>query len=350
MSFTYNPPTGLTGSASGLNVGLSWNVPTLISSPSLLLHMDGSNGSTTFVDSSGVGNIITVNGTAAVSTTNPKFGTGCLSGLATTFGDTNYLTTPISASGPLDLSTGDFTIEFWFYLNSFSGPTQVAISSGFTAGTGYELTIENGGSTGNVVARFGTGVISTDATSVPFNTWSYITFVRQGTTFGIWRDGVSLGTPATLAGNIGTGSTLTIGGVPGGGNQTHGQIDELRITKGTSFYTPGTNFSPPTGPFGIPFGYDIYRNGVSVATFAGGPAYIDTVPAGGIYTYNVAAWDNTADSSDLSAPLILNVSATVVKVYGKFAPAAAYPPALLINAKGIKPRVYMPKENVTVKT
>ncbi len=38
------------------------------------------------------------------------------------------------------------------------------------------------------------------------------------------------------------------------------------------------------------------------------------------------------------------------KVYGKFVGSPVFPPTLLINAKGIKPRVYVPKENVTVKT
>lgn len=37
-------------------------------------------------------------------------------------------------------------------------------------------------------------------------------------------------------------------------------------------------------------------------------------------------------------------------LYGKFVGSAVYPPVLLIDAKGLKPRVWMPKENVTVKT
>ncbi len=40
----------------------------------------------------------------------------------------------------------------------------------------------------------------------------------------------------------------------------------------------------------------------------------------------------------------------LVSVYGKFVGSPVFPPTLLVDAKGIKPRVYMPKENVTVKT
>lgn len=43
-------------------------------------------------------------------------------------------------------------------------------------------------------------------------------------------------------------------------------------------------------------------------------------------------------------------STPTVHVYGKFAGSKAFPPTLLIDANGLKPRIYMPKENTTVKT
>jgi beta-lactam-binding protein with PASTA domain len=39
-----------------------------------------------------------------------------------------------------------------------------------------------------------------------------------------------------------------------------------------------------------------------------------------------------------------------ISVYGKFIGSAVFPPVLIIDAKGLKPRIYMPRENTTVKT
>jgi len=77
------------------------------------------------------------------------------------------------------------------------------------------------------------------------NTWYYITFVRQGDNFGIAVNGV-WGSTFTGSGSLGTAGNakLNIGAINAGG-----YIDEVRITKGVARYTPGTNFSPPTGPF-----------------------------------------------------------------------------------------------------
>src|SRR5208282_1182461 len=75
----------------------------------LLLHMDGTNGSTTFTDSSGSGVAITDLG-ATVSTAAPKFGTGCGS-----FGANQGLSAPIVTGGSLDLhAAGTWTVEGWF--------------------------------------------------------------------------------------------------------------------------------------------------------------------------------------------------------------------------------------------
>lgn len=349
MSFIYNPPTGLTGTASGLNASLSWSVPSLIASPSLLLHFNGTNGSTVITDSSANNLPMTAHGSAAITTTNPKFGTGSLNGGGSS-GDN--VTTPIAAGGPLDLSTGDFTIELWVYPNSAPGYSQPIIFAGY-GGTGWNINLSTAVTAMSLGFNFGSAFISDTGSASPVaaGVWSHIAAVRLGNIFGLWLNGAPIQGPFTLAGSIGTDSQLQLRtGTPAYGAGFDGGEDEVRIVKGTAFYTPGVSFTPPNSPYGTPFGYDIYRNGVSVATFAGGPAFTDVVPVGGIYTYKVAAWDGSSDTSDLSAPFVLNVNAPVVPEYGKFVASAVYPPTLLINAAGIKPRVWMPKENITVKS
>ena len=81
-------------------------------SAALLLHCDGANGSTSFPDSSGSGNVMTASG-VTVSTSNPEFGTGSLFIAATDAANVGYLSCPVVADGPLDLNAGvDFTLEF----------------------------------------------------------------------------------------------------------------------------------------------------------------------------------------------------------------------------------------------
>jgi hypothetical protein len=75
---------------------------------SLLLHMDGSNGSTTFPDSSSNGLTVTRYGNAQISTAQSKFG-----GASAYFdgaGDYLELPNPNTAIGAV---AGDFTIECW---------------------------------------------------------------------------------------------------------------------------------------------------------------------------------------------------------------------------------------------
>ena len=73
----------------------------------VLLHGDGTNGSTAIVDSSTNNHTVNVNGNAQISTTKSKFG-----GSSMYFnGSGDYLTIPNNSS--FDFGYGDFTIEFW---------------------------------------------------------------------------------------------------------------------------------------------------------------------------------------------------------------------------------------------
>ena len=93
----------------------------------LLTHFDK------MPDSSDYGHTITANGTAQITTTGPKIGTGCL----LLDGNSDYLSIPDS---PLWSFTGDFTIEFWSLSNNtgvneyFIGNGDLRLGSGGTDG------------------------------------------------------------------------------------------------------------------------------------------------------------------------------------------------------------------------
>ena len=78
---------------------------------SLLLHGDGTNGSTTIVDSSPSPKTVTAVGDAKISTAQSKFG-GASIGFD---GSGDSLAAPASIS---HFGTGDFTIELWIYRNN----------------------------------------------------------------------------------------------------------------------------------------------------------------------------------------------------------------------------------------
>jgi len=88
---------------------------TYYSNVSLLLHCDGSNGSTTFTDNSPSPKTVTANGNASVSTAQSKFG-----GASAVFDGTgDYLS--LDGSSGFAFGTGDFTIEFWLSPSVLNG-------------------------------------------------------------------------------------------------------------------------------------------------------------------------------------------------------------------------------------
>jgi hypothetical protein len=77
---------------------------------------------------------------------------------------------------------------------------------------------------------------------------------------------------------------------------------------------------------------------------------IDPSTAGTILGQTPAAGTHVNFGTPVNITVSLGPVVPPRAVYGKFVGSPVFPPTLLIDAKGIKPRIYMPKENVTVKT
>ena len=211
---------------------------------SLMLHLDGTNGSTTFTDTSSSPKTLTPVGSAQISTAEAKFSQSLLLNDANTY--TNYLTTPNNAG--FQMSTGDFTLEAWIYL--ISKPRNIAGilcsgSASFGDNGGYFVVDSSNriqlGLPGFAV--FG-GTISTGQ-------WYHVAGTRSGTTTRIFIDGTltNTGTSDSNSYNF-SKDNLLIGrnGWDGSGSQAfHGYIDEVRITKGVARYT--ATFTPPAAAF-----------------------------------------------------------------------------------------------------
>lgn len=205
---------------------------------SLLLHGDGVNGSTTFIDNSPATRTVTAYGNAQISTAQSKFG-----GASMLFdGSEDYLSVPDSADW--DFGTGDFTVEIWVRFTSHAS-VMTLICNYLNSSVGWSLQRRNDTNT----IRFGSGDGALlDVSWTPTDgVWYHLAISRNGTALRAFVDGTQVGSTVTNSTNI-TGSTnpLLVGALFAGSYLQFfaGHLEDLRITKGVARYT--ADFTAPT--------------------------------------------------------------------------------------------------------
>jgi hypothetical protein len=209
----------------------------------LLLHCDGTDGSTTFIDSSNSAHTVTAAGGAEVDTANPRFGSGSV----LLNGTTAWLTIPDSEDW--HFGTGDFTIEMSVYFSNLTGNREFfAQRIGSTVppvlfyriGSGINVYLSFNNISFAANPTIASGAVLTAAT------WYEIALVRSGSDFKLYIDGSQVGSTYTSASGFTDSSIdLRIGGRTA--SAIAGAIDEVRITKGVARYT--SSFTPPTQAF-----------------------------------------------------------------------------------------------------
>lgn len=199
---------------------------------SLLLHLNGSNGSTTFIDDSSNPKTVQAVGSPSVSDTNPKFGSGSVA----LNGTTDYLT--VAENPDLTFGQSDFTVELWVYQVNSDNYDLITF-----AGEQWEIYIYD-----SSYIYFWDGIDTRISGSfVSANVWNHVALVRQGEQVRLYLNGIQTGSTYIDSGiTYLTQGTLYIGHYPGA-TYVNGYIDEVRITKGIARYT--TNFSPSSSPF-----------------------------------------------------------------------------------------------------
>ena len=247
-----------------------------VNNVSLMLSMDGANNSTTFTDSSQNALAATRFGTPVISTTQSKFG-----GSSAYFdGASSYLSIPTFAG--LSFNIGDFTIEAWVYPTATTGNFGIyATSAGGGPVAKFVVFLDSLSPNCHFYGLTNGNNIYTKATStVSINQWSHIAFVRSGTTWTWYINGIASGS--------GTNSTaITFSTEPtyfGYGGQEFfnyfsGYIDDFRITKGISRYN--ANFTPPAAPLSLPGVITDLTKNKNLGTFINGPVY-----SGGSLVFN----------------------------------------------------------------
>ena len=219
---------------------------------SLLLHLDGTNGSTDFTNADSSSSPKTVNpeGSAQISTAEAKTGFGQSLLLNDANSYANYLSTPDNVG--FQFGTGDFTLEAWIYL--ISKPRSFAViiatdTSTFTTGSYYFIVdssnkLQFGGAGLSISALVSASTISTGQ-------WYHVAATRKSGTTRIFINGTLEDTETgdTHSYNYST-NNLLIGRNGWNDSSTqgfYGYIDDVRITKGVARYD--ATFTPPTVPF-----------------------------------------------------------------------------------------------------
>ena len=210
---------------------------------SLLLHGNGTNGSTTITDNSPSPKTVTAVGNAQISTAQSKYGGGSIAF------DGNGDGLEIPGNSFFNFETGDFTVEMWIYRTAAN---IYATLIDHNYGTFPNFTVQSDGTALRwILVLNGNTLFITESTDHSLNTWHHYAFVRFGSGSNnvvIYRDGVNVGagTFAGLAGNA-TVQYRIAETSTGSGGDFSGYINEFRITKGIARYT--ANFTPPTAPF-----------------------------------------------------------------------------------------------------
>lgn len=207
----------------------------------LLLHFNGSDGGTTFTDSSANNYTFTASGNAVTHTTSfaaPKFGTA--SGKFD--GTTDFIYCSDAAN--LRPGTGDFTVDVWVRYNAGSA-FQTIYSKGYVAAGGLLIQSDNSASPKIVVYAAGVTVV-TETTGSSTGVWIHKAIVRSGSSVKIYSDGVANGS-GTNSTDFNSTDFASIGAKQSDGSfSVNGNLDEFRYSNVARWTTA---FNPPSAPY-----------------------------------------------------------------------------------------------------
>jgi hypothetical protein len=203
-------------------------------SVSLLLHGEGTDGSTSIIDSSPRTKTVVASGTTAISTTQAKFGSSSIG-----LGSAGSLVTS-TASNEYSFGTGDFTAEAWIYYVSNTGETRVfSFADGApntTLNIGYGFTANR-----FTIVNEGVAHIATSSVGFTPNVWQHVAFTRASDQCRLFLNGSGI---ASVVSNVGNNSS---GVFTVGYGSFNAYYDEVRVTKGIARYS--SDFTPPSSPF-----------------------------------------------------------------------------------------------------
>jgi hypothetical protein len=224
-----------------------------------------------FVDNSSNNFTLTATGTPSAQPFSPfaptsAYSTSVNGGSLLFDGNGDNLT--VSDSTAFNFGTGNFTVEGWFYrVGNNKIQTIIRGDNGTTTGVGLDISFNssntlqfnlNGGSTSITSAT----IAVTNA--IP-SSWHHLAFVRNGNTWSIYVNGVSVAS-ATNTSTVSNPTFYRVGGNSFSASFSFdGYASSFRIVKGTAVYT--SNFTPPTAPLTAITNTSLLLNGTNAGIF-----------------------------------------------------------------------------------
>jgi Concanavalin A-like lectin/glucanases superfamily len=209
----------------------------------ILMHFDGTNGSTTYTDAAGTVTSFSTTGTASISTAQSVFGGSSLSLAAS-----SWIAGTPSNTG-LNIGTGDFTIELRGYITAIPTPNPINFCS-FQPVSGrpaFNLGMNASGNIFAYISDLSNGNGYDGSSAISLNAFHALAVVRTSSTIYLFLDGAAAGSFSN------PGRSLNLNGIlfSVGSNTTAGAnaaasmyVDELRVSKiarYTSAYTPASS-------------------------------------------------------------------------------------------------------------
>lgn len=200
------------------------------------LLVNSTNGG--IFDNTTVNDLETV-GSAQVSTTTVKYGTGSMY-----FNGVSGTGIRIASNPALALGSGDWTIECWAYYAAIGG-----------AGNGTLYEQRDGSATavpliylnGSTLTYYTGGAARITGNAMSTGQWYHIAVCRASGSTRMFVDGTQVGTTYADTTNYVQTAVYLGSDYLTTGNLLNGYIDDLRVTKGYARYT--ANFTPPAAAF-----------------------------------------------------------------------------------------------------
>jgi hypothetical protein len=227
----------------------------------VLMHFDGVDGSTDFVDESGKA-WSNNNSDCEIDTAQKKYGQSSL--LNGDVAKNGYITTADHAD--FSFGSDDWTLEYYTYITAVqvTGDGYAALigASSNASDRTIGILVTSDSKLVFTLGHAGTTVYIYASDALSTGQWYHIAAVKYGSTVTMYVNGIVQGANATISGPLIEPTLITFGG----GYSSSGLAawyDELRISKGIARYTAA--FTPPGAPFGPPSGeYMYFADGLSV--------------------------------------------------------------------------------------
>jgi hypothetical protein len=237
FSLTFRASDGVNIATAPASFTLQFTVNNSNYTTALITSVGGNNAvNDSFVDSSSSSQTVTTGGTVFTNAFSP-YRQG---GYSTYFdGSGDYIR---YQDASLAEGTDDFTVEFWVYRDGTQSLNDTVVGHDTTPG--YQICFNSDGSTLRFM-RDGTDASRVLPASLNDQQWHHVVYQRDSGTLQGFLDGVSLGT-ASVSTNF-TNNIIEIGVNRGGTAYFTGNVRDVRIIKGTAFYS-SSGFDVPTEP------------------------------------------------------------------------------------------------------